>query len=434
MRWAPRAAPVPHESNVFLSILVGAGRAECPGDTQQNAAPGGGEKPHVLEHHNHKRIDEYYWMRDRENPEVIQYLKDENAYLDAAMAHTKQLQDALQAEFKARIKQTDTSVPYRKDGYWYYSRTIEGKDYPVICRRKGAMEAPEEVLVDGNKEAEGTKFFSLGAVSVSPGNQLLAWGADTVGRRFYTVRFRDLATGRELPDVLKDITSSLVWANDSKTVFYAKQDPQTLRSYRIYRHTLGADPAQDPLIYEEANVEFSVGLQKTRSKKYIVIRSSQTLANEFRIIDADRPESTPVLFAPRERGHEHEIDHYGDRFYIVTNLKARNFRLMSAPEGRTSRENWTELLPHREDTLLAGMTIFKDFMLVTERRNALVHLRVRPWSGEGEYYIDFGEPAYAAGLGRNEEDDSGLVRYNYSSLTTPYRCTTTTRRTSAGRC
>lgn len=376
-------------------------------------------KPYVLEKHNHKRIDEYYWMRDRENPEVIQYLKDENAYLDDALAHTKELQTALQAEFKARIKQTDTSVPYRKDGYWYYSRTIEGKDYPVVCRRKGTMEAPEQVLVDGNKEAEGTKFFSLGVVSVSPGNHLLAWGADTVGRRFYTVRFRDLATGRELPDVLKDITSSLVWANDSKTVFYAKQDPQTLRSYRIYRHTLGTDPAQDPLIYEEADVEFSVGLQKTRSKKFIVIRSSQTLSNEFRIIDADKPESTPFVFAPRERGHEHEIDHYGGRFYIVTNLQARNFRLMSAPEDKPSRENWTELLPHREDTLLAGITMFKDFMLVTERRGALVHLRVRPWSGEGEHYIDFGEPAYAAGLGRNEEDDSGLVRYNYSSLTTP---------------
>lgn len=377
-------------------------------------------KPHVLEKHNHKRIDEYYWLRDRENPDVIQYLKEENAYLDAAMGHTKDLQAALQAEFKARIKQTDTTVPYRKDGYWYYSRTIEGKDYQVICRRKGTMEAPEEVLVDGNKEAEGTKFFSLGVVSVSPSNQLLAWGADTVGRRFYTVRFRDLATGRELPDVLKDITSSLVWANDSKTVFYAKQDPQTLRSYRIYRHTLGADPAQDPLIYEESDVEFSVGLQKTRSKKFVVIRSSQTLANEFRIIDADRPESAPVVFTPRERGHEHEIDHYSGRFYIVTNLKARNFRLMSAPEDKTQHENWTEVLPHRDDTLLAGITIFKDYLLVTERRGALVHLRVRPWSGEGEHYIDFGEPAYAAGLGRNEEDDTGLVRYHYSSLTTPY--------------
>ena len=381
--------------------------------------PVAAKKPHVLEKHNHKRTDEYYWLRERENPEVIQYLKDENAYLAAAMAHTKGLQETLQNEFKTRIKQTDTSVPYRKDGYWYYSRTIEGKNYPVICRRKGSMEAPEEILIDGNKEAEGTKFFSLGAVDVSPNGQLLAWGSDTVGRRFYTVRFRDLATGKELPDVLKDVTASLEWANDNKTVFYAKQDPQTLRSYRVYRHVLGADPAADELIYEEKDVEFSVAVGKSRSKKYIFLRSNQTLSNEYRYIDADNPASAPVLFSPRARNHEYDIDHFGDRFYILTNLNARNFRLMSTPVANTAQSAWTEVIPHREDTLLAGMTIFKNFLLLTERRNALVHLRIRPWSGAGEHYIDFGEPAYAAGVGQNEEYDTDIVRYRYSSLTTP---------------
>lgn len=386
---------------------------------QKMQPPVAAKKPHIIEKHNHKRTDEYYWLRDRENAEVIQYLKDENAYLDQAMAHTKPLQDTLQAEFKARIKQTDTSVPYRRDGYWYYSRTIEGKNYPVICRRKGTMEAPEEILVDGNKEAEGTRFFSLGAVDVSPNNQLLAWGADTVGRRFYTVRFRDLASGKELPDVLKDITSSLEWANDNKTVFYARQDPQTLRSDRIYRHVLGTDPAQDTLVYEEKDVEFSVAVGKTRSKKFIVIRSSQTVSTEFRLIDADKPDSAPFVFTPRARGHEHEIDHFGDRFYILTNLNARNFRLMSTPVAAPAQANWAEVIPHRDDTLLDGMTIFKDFLLLTERRNALVHLRVRPWNGSGEHYIEFGEPAYAAGLGQNEDYDTSVVRYRYSSLTTP---------------
>lgn len=403
---------------ILLALALLAPNAqEAPKTTMQ--APKAAQKPQVLEKHNHKRVDEYYWLRDRENPEVIQYLKDENAYLDAAMAHTKGLQEALQTEFKTRIKQTDESVPYRRDGYWYYYRTIDGKNYPVICRRKGTMEAPEEILVDGNKEAEGTKFFSLGAVDVSPDNRLLAWGSDTVGRRFYTVRFRDLSTGRELPDVLKDITSSLEWANDNKTLFYAKQDPETLRSYQIYRHVLGTEQAADTLVYEEKDVEFSVGVGKTRSKKYIVIGSGQTVTNEYRIIDADKPDSAPVVFTPRSRGHEHSIDHFGDRFYILTNRGARNFRLMSTPVAKTGLENWTEVIGHREDTLLEGMTIFKDFLLLTERRNALVHLRVKPWSGTGEHYIDFGEPAYAAGLAQNEEYDTDLVRYRYSSLTTP---------------
>ncbi len=381
--------------------------------------PKAAQKPQVLEKHNHKRTDEYFWLRDRENPEVIQYLKDENAYLDQAMAHTKQLQAALQTEFKTRIKQTDESVPFRRDGYWYYYRTIEGKDYPVICRRQGSMQAPEQILVDGNKEAEGTKFFSLGAVQVSPDNNLLAWSADTVGRRFYTLRFRNLATGEQLPDVLKDITSNVVWANDNKTVFYAKQDPETLRSFRIYRHALGTDPASDVLVYEEKDVEFSVSVSRTRSKKYIVISSSQTITSEHRILDAAKPDSAPVLFTPRSRGHEHTIDHFDDRFYILTNLNARNFRLMSTPEKQTAQAHWTDVIPHREDTLLDSMTIFKGFLLLTERRNALVHLRVRPWTGEGEHYIEFPEPAYAAGPGQNEEYDTPIVRYNYSSLTTP---------------
>lgn len=401
---------------VMVLALLAPQAQETP---KKMTPPVAAKKPHVIEKHNQRRTDEYYWLRDRENPEVIQYLKDENAYLDQAMGHTKELQKALQEEFKARIKQTDTSVPYRKDGYWYYSRTIEGKNYAVICRRKGSMEAPEEILVDGNKEAEGTKYFGLGGVDVSPNNRLLAWGSDTVGRRFYTVRFRDLETGQELPDVLKDVTASLEWANDNRTVFYAKQDPETLRSYQIYRHILGTKQTDDVLVYEEKDVEFSVGLGKSRSKKYILIRSGQTLSTEYRMIDADKPDSAPALFVARSRGHEHEVDHFGDRFYIVTNLNARNFRLMSTPVAQTGQESWTEVIPHREDTLLEGMTIFKGFLLLTERRNALVHLRVRPWQGEGEHYIDFGEPAYAAGLGQNEEYDTEVVRYRYSSLTTP---------------
>lgn len=382
-------------------------------------APVAAVKPHAIVKHNHTRVDPYYWMRERSNPEVIAWLEAENKYLDHTMAPVKDLRTKLFEEFKARIKQTDASVPYRKDGYYYYSRTEAGKNYPILCRRKGSMDAPEQVMVDGNKEAEGHKFFSLGATDVSPNGTLLAWGADTVGRRFYTVRFRNLETGAELPDILRDITPMVEWANDNKTVFYVKQDPQTLREYRLYRHVLGTDPAEDQLVYEEPDLEFHIRLSKTKSKKYIVIQCDQTLTTEARYIDADAPASAPRVFQARIRGHEYRIDHYGDRFYIVSNDKARNFRLMSAPVGKTEMANWTEVIPHRDDTLLSDIEIFRDFMVVTERRNALVHLRVRPWSGQAEHYVDFGEPAYAAGLAQNYEYDTSLVRYRYSSLTTP---------------
>jgi oligopeptidase B len=381
-------------------------------------APVAAVKPHPIVKHNHSRTDPYYWLRDRSNPEVIKYLEDENRYLDTSMAHVKDVREKLFEEFKARIKQTDASVPYRKDGYFYYSRTEAGKNYPILCRRKGSLDTPEQVMVDGNKEAAPHKFFSLGAVDVSPSGSLLAWGADTVGRRFYTIRFRDLQTGAELPDVLHDVTPAVEWANDNKTVFYVKQDPQTLRPYRVYKHVLGTDTSKDALVYEEPDTEFHIEISKTKSKKYILIQSDQTLTTETRYIDADAL-GAPKVFQARVRGHEYHVDHYGDRFYIISNDKARNFRLMSTPVAKTAMSAWTEVIPHRDDTLLSGIEIFRNFMVVTERRNALVHLRVRPWSGNGEHYIDFGEPAYSAGLAQNYEYDTDVVRYRYSSLTTP---------------
>lgn len=377
-------------------------------------------KPHVIEKHNHKRTDNYYWLRERSNPEVHSYLEAENKYLDGSLANVKGLRQTLFDEFKARIKQTDATVPYPKDGYFYYSRTEAGKNYPILCRKEASLDAPEQIMVDGNQEAEGHKFFSLGAVSVSPKNNLLAWGADTVGRRFYTIRFRNLQTGEKLPDVLRDITPSVQWANDNKTVFYVKQDPETLRAYRVYRHVLGTDPAADQLIFEEKDVEFHINLGKTKSRKYILIYSDHTLTTEYRYLDADTPSGAFRVFQPRERGHEYHVDHLGERFYVRSNERAKNFRLMSAPVDTTAKAAWTEVIPHRADTLLADFDLFRDFLLVTERRNGLVHLRVKPWTEEGEHYIDFNDPAYAAGLGPNYDANTNVVRFNYSSLTTPH--------------
>ena len=376
-------------------------------------------KPYKIEKHGHARVDPYYWLRERDNPKVVEHLKAENQFLEANLAHLKELRTKLVAEFKGRIPQTDTSVPYRKDGYWYYSRVEAGKNYPVLCRRKGSMDAPEQILVDGNKEAEGHAFLSVGAVDVSPDSRLIAYALDTVGRRFYTVRFRNPETGEVLPDVLRDITPSVEWANDNKTVFYARQDPKTLRSDRIYRHVLGTDPAQDVLVYEEKDPEFQVQVARTRSRKYLLLASTQTLTSEYRYIDAAKPESEPRIFQPRVRGLEYQVDHFRDTFYIRTNHEARNFRLMTSAEQKTGIDAWQELLPHRVDALFEGFELFNGFLLAAERREGLMQFRIHPWAGEGEHFVDFGEPTYAAFPGDNHEPDSTVVRYRFSSLATP---------------
>lgn len=375
--------------------------------------------PHRLEKHGHVRVDNYYWLRDRDNPEVIKYLEDENAYTAAMRAHTADLQEKLFREFKARIKQTDISVPFLRDGYYYYTRTEEGRNYQIYCRKKGSLDSPEEVLLDVNAVAEGHKFCSVSPPAVSPGQDLMAYAVDTVGRRFYTIRFKNLATGEVLPDVIPNVTANIAWANDNRTVFYAKQDPVTLRSHRIYRHVLGKNPAEDQLVYEEQDETFNCFVFKTKSKRYLMIVSRQTLSTEYRFLEADQPDGEFRVFLPRRRDHEYRLEHYGDHFYIITNHQAKNFRLMRTPVSRTGMENWEEIIPHRRDVLLEDIEIFKDALVVSERRNGLIQLRVRPWAGAEEHYVDFGEPAYVAAPVNNYEFDTPWLRFNYSSLTTP---------------
>ncbi len=377
------------------------------------------KRPHELEAHGDVRIDDYYWLRERSNPEVLAYLEAENTYTAAVMAPTEELQAELFKELTNRIQPDDSTVPALFDGYYYYKRYEKDLEYPIHCRREGSLEAPEEIILDVNQVAEGHDFCSVRGVAVSPDTRLLAWAVDTVGRRKYTIRVTDLETDEALTDVIPEVTGNLVWANDSRTVLYARQDPETLRSYQIYRHRLGTQPSEDVLIYEETDPIFSVSVWKTRSERYIFIESEQTLASEFRFLDADDPAGELRMIAPRERNVEYSVSHVGDRFIIKTNLDAENFRLMEAPVANPGRENWRELIPGRDDVFLQGVEVFSDFMVVTERRDGLRHLRIIPFDGGEEYEIEFDEPTYVTWVDENEEMETTTLRFGYSSLNTP---------------
>jgi oligopeptidase B len=401
--------------------LILSGPRDClgKGDEKEMKPPIARVSPVKLEKHGDVRVDEYYWMRERDDPEVVKYLNAENAYTDAMMRHTEALQETLFGEFKARIKQTDVTVPYKQDNYFYYSRTEEGREYPIYCRKKGSLAAPEEVMIDGNQLAEGHAFCGIGQRAVSSGQDILAFSVDYAGRRFYTIRFKNLATGEMLVDTIPNVTGNIAWANDNRTLFYTRQDPVTLRWNRICRHVLGADPREDELVYDEKDETFYCSVFKTKSKKYLLIECEQTLSTEYRYLEADSPQDTFAVFLPRESEHEYQVDHYGDFFYVRTNYKAKNFRLMKTLVTATAKEDWVEVIPHRDDVLLESFQLFKDFLVAVERKEGLSQMRIRPWGGAPEHYLDFGEPTYSAGPGDNFELDSGVLRYVYSSLTTP---------------
>lgn len=397
-----------------LSLLAG-----CRAERSAPVPPVAKIEPTRLEKHGDIRIDNYYWLRARENPEVIVYLQAENAYTDSLMSHTNDLQEKLYGEIVGRIKQTDVSVPYRQDGYYYYTRFAEGKEYPIYCRKKGSLDAAEQIMIDSNERAAGHGFYSVGAREVSSNGELLAFAEDTVGRRFYTLHVKNLSAGEMLPDDIPLVTGNVAWANDNKTFFYGKQDPLTLRAYRIYRHTLGADPSTDALVYEEKDNTFDCSVSKTKSREYVMIASTQTLSSEYQYLDADMPADTFAVFLPRESRHEYSVDHYRDYFYIRTNDGAKNFRLMKTPVANTAKESWIEVVPHLEDVLLEGFEIFRDYLVTVERTGGLIQMRIRSWSGEGGHSIDFGEPSYLAYVGTNMDIDTNVLRYGYTSMTTP---------------
>lgn len=365
------------------------------------------------------RVDNYYWLRERENPKVLEYLKAENEYLKAVLRPTEALQEKLYREIIGRIKPTDLSVPYRDNGYYYYSRYEQGQDYPVYCRKKGTLEAPEEVLLDGSAMSQGQPFFSLLGLEVSPDNSLLAYAVDTVSRRLYTQRFKNLVTGETLADEIPNTLGLAGWANDNKTVFYVLKDTSTLRPYAVLRHVLGTPAVEDREVFREPEDAFTVSVYKSKSKKYVVIASESTLSTEYWLLDADHPEGEFKVVQPRERGLEYQVEPFRDKLYIRTNLEAKNFRLVETPRDKTSKENWREVIPHRPDVLLEGFEIFNDYLVVEERQGGLSRIRVIGWQDKAEHSLDFSEAAYAAAIGQNPEFETDWLRYEYSSFTTP---------------
>lgn len=373
-----------------------------------------------LEIHNDVRIDNYYWLNDKENPKVIDYLNAENAYYDAKTAHTKQFQEDLFQEMKSRIKEDDESVPYKKNNYYYITRFEVGNQYPIYARKKDSLEAKEEILFDVNKLAEGYNYFKLSGLSVSPDNNLVSFGVDTVSRRIYTLQFKNLITGEIYPEKIENTTGSASWASDNKTVFYTQKNPITLRSEKIFRHVLGTDPSKDIEVFFEKEEAFSTYVYRTKSEKYIIIGSNSTVSTEYRILEADNATGEFRVFQPRERDLEYNIAHYNNHFYILTNKdKAINFKLMKTLEDKTLKENWLDVIPHREDVLLEDISIFKDFLVAEERTNGLNKIRIMFWDKSEDYYLPFEEETYSAGVYFNPEFDTNVIRYGYNSMTTP---------------
>ena len=373
-----------------------------------------------LEKHNDVRDDGYYWLNDRENPEVIDYLERENDYYEKMTAHTKGFQEELFEEMKGRIKEDDESVPYKLNGYYYITRFETGKDYPIYTRKKDSLDADEEIMFDANELAEGHSYFNLNSISVSPDNTMATFGIDTVSRRKYTIYIKNLITGEILKENIPLTTGGATWASDNKTIFYTRKDEQTLRSNEIYRHTLGENPDNDVKIFTEEDETFGTYVYKTKSKKFIVIGSYSTLTSEYQILPADDPNGNFKVFQPRTRGLEYDIAHFGDDFYIVTNKdNATNFKLMKTPDHKTGMANWKDVIAHRKDVFLEDIEIFKDFLVVSERSNGLNKINIKRWDNTADYYLPFDNETYTAGASTNPDFDSEILRYGYSSLTTP---------------
>lgn len=368
--------------------------------------------------HGHSRIDNYYWLNDRENPEVIDYLKAENAYTKHVMKDTEQLQDSIYNEIVGRIKQTDISVPYNYNGYSYYRKYEDGQEYTIYCRKKLTEDAEEQIFLDGNKLAEGHAYFQIGGWNFSTNNNILAYSIDTVSRRKYDIYFKNIETGEMYDEVIPNTSGNMVWANDNRTIYYQVKD-ETLRPYRIYKHIIGTPVDSDKLIFEETDPTFYAGVSKTKSEKYIVISSESTLSSEFRILNANNPEGDFKVFQKRLPDVEYGISHQDDRFLILTNYKAVNFQLMEVGEENTGIDNWKELIPGSVSVLIEGVDVFQNFFVVTERQDGLPKFRIFNTKESNNYYLDFEETDYYVTSSYSPDFDSQKLRYNYTSLKTP---------------
>ena len=411
---------------IFMLAIIGC----CAACRPTIQAPVAKVIPHEFQEFGNIRVDNYHWMRltdeqktavtpDAQTQDVLDYLNAENAYLKAGMIHTQKLQDKLFEEIKGRIKQDDESVPYLDNGYFYWVKYEAGKEYPYHYRRANKEGAVPEVILDVNQLAEGKAYCSVSGVSVSPDNRILAYATDFVSRRRYTVHFMDLTTGTLLNDSIVNTTGGVVWANDSKTVFFIKKDEQTLRSDRLFRHSLGADVENAQLCYYEEDETFSIGISKSQSNKYILLTSHQTLTSETRFLDANKPDGAFKVFTTRSHNHLYRVDHINDAFYILSNRNALNFKLMSSNEKATEEKNWKEVIPHRTDVLLEDIELFNDYLAVNERQNGLNQLRIISLKDGSEQFVPFADEVYTTGFNANCEPTLKSLRYYYSSLTTP---------------
>ena len=373
---------------------------------QSKTPPDASMKPFELTMHNDTRIDNYYWMRltdeqknaktyDSQTQEVVDYIDDENNYTQSNLSHTKKLQKTLYNEMVSRIKKDDESVPYYKNGYYYYSRFEEKKEYRIHCRKKGSLEAKEEIILNENELAEGYDYFAIGGRSISPDNKWLAYGVDTLSRRIYEVHFKNLETGKVLNKTISNSTGSVAWANDNQTVFYTSKNETTLLGEKIWRHKIGNE-TPDEMIYHEKDETYYNGVYRSKSGKFIIIYHSSTLISDYQILDASNPNGRFRRFTPRDFDHEYSIDHYNDKFYIITNWKAKNNRLMETPDNKTSLSNWKEVIAHRQNIHLIGMEIFNKHLVLSERKNGLRELRIIHQDTGKDEYINFNEEAYAS--------------------------------------
>jgi oligopeptidase B len=422
------------KKNILIPILLafiffGCKTNEDKGTKDLVNAPVAKKIPKELILHDDTRIDNYFWMRlsddqkNAENPDsqtqdVLNYLNQENEYLEGVMSHTNELQDELYNEMVSRIKKDDQSVPVKDNGYLYYTRFEEGGDYALYCRKKIDGDGKEEIIFNGPEMAKGYAYYGIGSQSVSEDNKLMAFAIDTVSRRRYTIYFKNLATGEILTDNLSNTSGSATWANDNKTVFYTTKDPETLRADKVYKHVLGTSQDDDVLVFHEKDETFNIGVGKSKSDAFIAIYSIQTLSTEVRVLDANTPNGKWNVIQPREKNLEYSIDHYGDHFYIRTNLDAKNFRLVKTPVIATTKDNWVDVIPHRENVFLQGFDLFSNHLVVQERENGLRGIRIMNWNG-GDHKMTFNDPSYLVYPTSNLDFETNILRYNYTSLTTP---------------
>jgi len=385
-----------------------------------NQIPIAKKVPQELTIHNDVRIDNYYWLNDKNNPEVIDYLNAENAYTKQMTGHTQEFQKSLFEEMKGRIKEDDSSVPYKLNGYWYLTKYEAGRDYPIYVRKKKTLEAEEELLFDCNDMAKGLSYFNLGAISISPDNTLAAFSTDTVSRRQYTIQIKNLITGEIYSDKILNTTGSATWANDDKTLFYSMKDEVTLRSHKIFKHKLYSDSKTDIEVFHETDETFNTFVYKSKSKKYLIIGSSSTLSSEYRFLNADVPDGRFKIFQERTKKLEYSIAHYNGSFYIISNKDdATNFKISKTSEKTTGKENWQDVIPHRASVLIEDIEIFKDYLVVNEREHGLNKLRIISWNKEEDYYLPFNSETYTTYIGNNPDFESDMLRYGYNSLTSP---------------